>query len=223
MTSSSTPNELLLQRTLGEIATSLPGSTAVFRAHKLDFCCGGNVTLRDAAARKGLSAEAIAGQLASLHADDADAPPADDGELIEYIVARFHQVHLRELPELIRLAMRVEAVHREHPEAPAGLAAALKELFTELDAHMQKEELVLFPMIRQGLPMVVQPIAVMRAEHDAHGERIRRIEALARQCVAPQGACNSWRALYAGVRKLTDDLMEHIHLENNLLFPSVGG
>lgn len=213
----STTADVLTQRTLGDIAASLPGSTAVFRAHKLDFCCGGNVSLRDAAARKGLSADAIASQLSALQPINSAAPESNDA-LIEHIVSRYHDVHRRELPELIRLATRVEAVHRDNPDVPAGLAAALKNLQAELEAHMQKEEMVLFPMIRQGAPMVVHPIAVMRGEHDEHGERLRAIEALAHQCQQPQGACNTWRALYVGVRKLIDDLMEHIHLENNVLF-----
>lgn len=210
----------LTRRTLGDIAATLPGSTAVFRAHKLDFCCGGNVTLHDAAARRGLSAEAIAEQLCGLQPTRHEAPPRSASALIDHIVERYHDVHRRELPELIRLASRVEAVHRSHPEVPAGLADALRDLQRELELHMQKEEQVLFPMIRQGMPMVVQPIAVMRAEHDEHGERLRHVEALAHQCVLPAEACNTWRALYAGVRKLIDDLMEHIHLENNVLFPA---
>lgn len=209
-------------RTLGDLAASLPGATAVFRSHKLDFCCGGQVTLAEAAARKGLAADAIAGQLALL----APAPgpaPAEAGPLIDHIVQRFHEVHRRELPELIRLAARVEAVHRGHPEVPAGLTAALKALLAELDGHMQKEEQVLFPMMRAGLPQARQPVAVMRAEHDGHGERLREVERLARDGTPPEGACATWRALYTGVRKLADDLMEHIHLENNVLFPRYGG
>lgn len=221
MIQTSTPAHDLIRRTLGDIAATLPGSTAVFRAHKLDFCCGGNVTLHDAAERKGLSATAIAEQLCGLQPVRREAVPGSTAALIDHIVERYHDVHRRELPELIRLAGRVEAVHRAHPDVPAGLADALRELQHELEMHMQKEEQVLFPMIRQGMPMVVQPIAVMRAEHDEHGERLRRVEALARQCVLPDEACNTWRALYSGVRKLIDDLMEHIHLENNVLFPAV--
>ncbi|MFA5939731.1 MAG: iron-sulfur cluster repair protein YtfE [Sinimarinibacterium sp.] len=223
MIPTATPAQALTGRTLGDIAASLPGSTAVFRTHKLDFCCGGNVTLREAAARKGLSADAIAEQLRGLHPAVAATPPQSASALIDHIIERYHQVHRRELPELIRLAGRVEAVHRERAEVPAGLAEALRVLLRELEAHMQKEELVLFPMIRQGTPMVVQPIAVLRAEHDEHGERLRHVEELAHQCVPPDDACNTWRALYAGVRKLIDDVMEHIHLENNVLFPAATG
>ncbi|WP_020649622.1 iron-sulfur cluster repair protein YtfE [Solimonas variicoloris] len=211
--------EALAQRTLGDIASQLPGATAVFRKYKLDFCCGGNVALREAAARKSLPLDALAAELRAIDPAGYAVPPDATEPLIAHIVQRYHQVHRRELPELVRLATRVEAVHRQHPEAPLGLADALKEMALELEAHMQKEEAVLFPMMSAGTAMLGQPIAVMRHEHDEHGERLRHIEALTHQTELPADACPTWRALYVGVRKLIDDLMEHIHLENNVLFP----
>ncbi len=85
---------------------------------------------------------------------------------------------------------------------------------------MQKEEQVLFPLMRAGgAPMIVHPIARMRFEHDEHGERLRRLEALTGNFALPADACPTWAALYTGLRKLVDDLMEHVHLENNVLFP----
>ena len=85
---------------------------------------------------------------------------------------------------------------------------------------MQKEEQILFPLMRRGgHPMIAQPIAVMLSEHDSHGEQLRRLEALTTDFTPPAGACTTWRALYLGAGKLADDLMEHIHLENNVLFP----
>lgn len=208
-------------RTLADIASGLPGATAVFRGHRLDFCCGGQATLADAAERRGVPVAEIAAQLAALQPAAGAEVPATPGELIRHIVQRYHETHRRELPELIRLAARVEAVHRGHPGVPAGLTEALKALWRELDLHMQKEERVLFPMIAAGAPGVSQPVAVMRGEHDGHGERLREVEQLARGCEVPDGACPTWRALYAGVRKLVDDVMEHIHLENNRLFPRI--
>lgn len=209
----------LSQRRLGEIAAQLPGATAVFRRYKLDFCCGGNVSLQEAAARRNLPLNELLGALQGLDPGAAASAPGETPALIDHILRRYHEVHRRELPELIRLAARVEAVHRQHPEVPAGLAEALRELAQELDAHMQKEEKVLFPMMSTGFVALTQPIQMMRHEHDEHGEHLRRLEHLAHQTQAPAEACATWRALYTGVRKLIDDLMEHIHLENNLLFP----
>jgi regulator of cell morphogenesis and NO signaling len=210
----------LAGRTLGEIAVALPGATAVFRRHHLDFCCGGGVSLAAAAARKGIAAEAIEAELQALDPDAGADAPAEPAALIDHILARYHEVHRRELPELVRLARRVEAVHRGHAEVPAGLADALEAMRLELEDHMQKEELVLFPMMKAGgSPMIGMPVSRMRLEHDEHGARLRAIEELSRGGVPPDDACPTWKALYAGLRKLGDDLMQHIHLENNRLFP----
>lgn len=209
---------------IGVIAARLPGATAVFRKAKLDFCCGGGVALSEAAAAKGVSLAALLDELAALSPADGPARPQDPEALIPFILSRFHNTHRRELPELVRLARRVEAVHRAHPEGPAGLADALEEMSQALEEHMLKEEVVLFPMMRASAnPMIGHPIARMRHEHDEHGERLRGLETLARGFEPPADACNTWRALYTGLRKLTDDLMEHIHLENNVLFPQFAG
>ena len=141
-------------------------------------------------------------------------------DLIGYILERHHQVHRRELPELRNLAIRVEQVHAEHPAVPAGLSDLLAHMQAALELHMQKEEQVLFPlMLAGGNPMIVHPIGMMRHEHDEHGEELRALAALTGDMTPPDGACNSWRALYAGLAKLAEDLTEHIHIENNILFP----
>lgn len=208
-------------RTLADIATTLPGATGVFRARKLDFCCGGKVSLADAAHAKNLSLAELESELAAMA--DLALPamcPEDNDALIDLIETRYHATHRRELPELTRLARRVEAVHRENADVPHGLADLLEHMAGELGAHMCKEEQVLFPLMRQGgHPMISGPIAMMLSEHDDHGAQLRELERLTTDFTAPDGACTTWRALYAGSRKLADDLMEHIHIENNLLFP----
>ena len=207
-------------RTLANIAAHLPGATAVFRKAKLDFCCGGNVALKAAAAEKGLPLDDLVASLSSLKADAPASAPRDPDQLVPYIVTHFHEVHRREVPELIRLAKRVEAVHREHPLVPRGLAEALEDVAAELETHMRKEEDVLFPMmLGGGNPMIRFPIAQMRLEHTEHGERLRRLETIAHSFEPPPEACTTWRALCTGLRKFVDDVMEHIHLENNVLFP----
>ena len=94
----------------------------------------------------------------------------------------------------------------------------------ELESHMAKEEQVLFPLMRNGgHPMITHPIAMMRHEHDTAGEDLSAVTALTRDMTPPQGACNSWRALYAGLAKFAEDLTEHVHIENNILFPRFEG
>lgn len=214
---------LFADRTVAEIAAALPGSTAVFRKHKLDFCCGGGARLADAAAARGASLPTLEAELGALVMPQGGAVPASTAELIALIQTRYHEVHRRELPELVRLARRVEAVHRDKPECPHGLADLLETISAEMEDHMQKEEQILFPMmVRGGAPMIGHPIAIMRHEHDSHGEHLKALDALTHGATPPEGACNTWRALYAGIRKLEDDLMQHIHLENNVLFPRFG-
>jgi len=205
---------------IGQIAVELPGATAVFRRLKLDFCCGGQVSLADACARKDLSVDAVLAELATLDRPLSADVPASPDALIDHILERYHAVHREQLPELIRMARRVEAVHRDHPEVPAGLADHLESMQDELLDHMAKEEQILFPMLRAGgSPMVRHPIMAMRHEHTSHGEQLDRLMALSSDATPPPAACNTWRALYSGIAQLQNDLISHIHLENNLLFP----
>lgn len=208
-------------RTLADIAVALPGATALFRAEKLDFCCGGKVSLADAMAARQKDPSELTARLEALEASatPSDMPDDVDG-LIDHILARYHETHRREVPELIRMARRVEAVHRDNPNVPVGLADMLEHIGQELESHMQKEEQILFPMMRTGgHPMIGGPISVMLSEHEDHGENLRKLEAITSDFTPPEDACTTWRALYAGARKLTDDVMVHIHTENNILFP----
>jgi regulator of cell morphogenesis and NO signaling len=206
------------QRQVADIAANLPGATQVFRNHKIDFCCGGHVPLSEAAAAQGEPLAAIEAELAALDTGAIVVPQSTD-ELIEHILERYHATHRAELPELIRLAARVEARHADKALVPQGIHAALVEAAEALEEHMQKEEQILFPLMRAGgHPMITHPIGRMRHEHDEHGERLANLQALAHDFALPEEACSTWRALYAGVRKLIDDVHEHVHLENNVLF-----
>lgn len=213
----------LAEQPLGKLARQIPGATAVFYRHQLDFCCGGNKTLREAATERGADADAIAAELQSLpsSADDtaSDWSTASSRALIEYIVERYHDVHRAQFPELIRLALKIEQVHGNRPDCPNGLADHLRTMQQELESHMQKEEQVLFPMLQRGEGARAQmPIGVMRIEHEHHGEALRHLTDLTDNLTLPRAACTTWRALYLGLRTFHEDLMQHIHLENNILF-----
>ena len=210
----------LADQPIGQIAVNLPGATAVFRRAKLDFCCGGQISLRQAVTDKGLDLGEMQAELAALDRSNDTPPAASVPELIDHILERYHAVHREQLPELIRMARRVEAVHRDHPDVPTGLAALLEQAEQELLDHMAKEEQILFPILKAGgSAMVVHPITVMRMEHTSHGAMLEHLMALTHDSRPPAGACNTWRALYAGIAQLRDDLINHIHLENNVLFP----
>lgn len=206
-------------RTVAEIATQLPGATAVFRAHKIDYCCGGGRPLAEAAEGRGVPLAQIEAELARLAPDAEPEVPTETGALIDHILTRYHETHRRELPELVKLAARVEARHAGHDRVPVGLKAALDDLSGALEDHMAKEEQILFPLMRKGgHPMIHAPIGRMRQEHDEHGARLAQLESMTHGLEVPADACPTWRALYAGLRKLIDDVHEHVHLENNTLF-----
>jgi regulator of cell morphogenesis and NO signaling len=208
------------QQSIGSIAVQIPGATAIFRKLKLDFCCGGQQPLAKACADKGLDTELVIQAIQALeHKAELTKAPTP-GELIDHILQRYHEVHRQQLTELIRMARRVEAVHRDHPQVPQGLADHLEAMEQELLDHMAKEEQILFPMLKQEVnPMVVHPISMMRHEHVNHGTQLEKLANLTSNHQPPVGACNTWQALYAGTARLTEDLIEHIHTENNLLFP----
>lgn len=113
-------------RMVGEIAATLPGATAVFRKFKLDFCCGGDVRLGEAASRRGLDIASVEKALVRLDIEGPALMPEATDALVDHILNLYHEVHRRELPELIRLARKVEAVHVGRAEAPRGLADALE-------------------------------------------------------------------------------------------------
>ena len=149
-----------------------------------------------------------------------NADPRSTEDLITHIIGRYHDVLRRDMPPLIALSQKVERVHSAAPQAPLGLADLLTELFDEMSDHMQKEEMILFPaMKRGGMPGIMHPIAVMRADHDDHAQAVVQIRAVTGDLVLPAGACNSWTRLYAEVGQMLNDLEDHMRLENDILFP----
>ena len=116
-------SQSVASRSLGDIAASMPGATAIFRRHKLDFCCGGSESLEQAARHKGVDLASVEAELASLPPNRI--PAGRRRGLIQLIIDRYHQVHRQQLPELRALAQRVEAVHADHPAVPKGLSDLL--------------------------------------------------------------------------------------------------
>ncbi len=147
-------------------------------------------------------------------------PIHDAAELTHYIETRYHARHREQLPRLAEMAEKVENVHVGEHDVPEGLSAILRRMIGELEVHMKKEELILFPAIRKGGgPGIENPIAVMRADHDDHATEVAEIRRLTADLPLPLGACGTWTALYAGLNEFISDLEEHIRLENEVLFP----
>lgn len=153
----------------------------------------------------------------SLDVPEAQTPtPA----LIEHILLRYHETHRRELPELVALAQKVETTHANDINAPHGLTRALEAIVADLEDHMRREEAVIFPALDAGtFGHADGSIASLRADHAGHQAALNRIAAITHGFRLPSHACGSWIRLYAGLCKLAEDLDEHRHLENDVLFP----
>jgi regulator of cell morphogenesis and NO signaling len=205
---------------LGDIAAANPAATRVFLRHRIDFCCRGHRSLADACEEAGLAPAQLVGEIERESTGADDAVPWETAPLpalVDHIETQYHAALRRDVPALIDAARRVERVHASKPD-PAGLAEHLAAFWAELQAHMEKEEQVLFPLIRRGAPGVDAPVRIMQQEHVEHSHDLRRIRELTGDLEIPQLACATWTALYHGLAKLEEDLMHHIHLENNVLF-----
>lgn len=201
-----------------DIAIGVPGATAVFRRYKIDFCCKGAVPLSEAAAARGVEIQTVIEDLKALQGEEVEAPLQTEA-LIPYIIERYHDVHRAEFPEAIRMARRVEAVHRDSPNCPHGLGDLLAIMAHELDEHQAIEEQMLFPAMLTGHYDLTHPVARMMSDHEDLSEQLETLAQLTTDFTPPEGACTTWRALYAACQKLDTDLRVHMHLENNILFP----
>lgn len=209
--------------TLADLAISRPGASRVFLAHGLDFCCGGKQPFTEACVERGLDPDALLKEI-----EAADAAPDDLSrwskrpllDLIGFIEDYYHARLRSELPELIALADKVEQVHADKPTCPRGLAAHLRQMHLAVLDHLKKEERILFPAIRAGRGHgTTSTVHSLEMEHEDHGMSLARLRELTADLTPPAEACPTWRALYRRLARLGDELMEHVSLENHVLFP----
>ncbi|MDQ8200293.1 iron-sulfur cluster repair di-iron protein [Pelagicoccus enzymogenes] len=220
----------LIDRTVGELVAERPGRSRIFHGLGMDFCCQGNKTLAQACEKKGLKPEFVAQlleeegkQKASEGSNPASLPPA---ELCNYIVSTHHQFLRDELPRLFAMSQRVAHVHGGHTPSLVEVFEVFSGLAKELEDHMGKEEKVLFPAVAKlaagesaGLDSLDGPVECMLHEHDDAGAALAKLRELTNGFTPPQEACNTYRALFAGLADLEEDMHKHIHLENSVLFP----
>ena len=220
---------LLPDRTVGEIVAENPSQARVFQSFGIDFCCQGGRTLREACTLKGIGLESVVEQLEAANAtatepenNPALLPPVD---LIQYIVDKHHAYLRAELPRIDAMSERVAKVHGGHTPSLVDVFHIFCAMAEELEGHMMKEEQILFPAIKTlcaGGASVMPldgPVACMLQEHDDAGEALSRMRELTHGFTPPPEACNTYRALFAALAELEEDLHRHIHLENAVLFP----
>jgi regulator of cell morphogenesis and NO signaling len=228
------------KQTVGEIAAGSIAAVNVLEKYGIDYCCGGKRLFEDICLEKGLSQASVTSEIAdaatALPKESKDWNIASLRELIRHIVATHHEYLKLEFPRVGQRLRRVVQVHGEND--PAGfyeLETVYEGLWQELNLHMHKEEMMLFPAIERydaaaqsGSPLppppfgsIANPIGVMLAEHDSAGIALSRIRELTNNFQAPPYACSTYRAMLDGLKALEADLHTHIHLENNILFPRV--
>jgi regulator of cell morphogenesis and NO signaling len=223
------------EKTVRELALEHPAARRIFEELGIDYCCGGNRTLDEACTVAQVSIERV------VHAlDAAPAGPAARNwrveplsELISHIKNTHHVYTRNEIKRLGSLFEKVCSVHgANHPEL-RYLRETFSELAQELMMHMMKEEAVLFPYIerteesflakepilRPPFATMRNPVAMMMHEHESAGEALRSMSELSDGYTAPPDACLSYQTLYQALAAFETDLHEHIHLENNILFP----
>ena len=226
---------------LADVVVAYPQTRTFLEELGLDYCCGGRQSLEEACAARRLSPRETAEQLrraAEAHeAEQAGRPNLSDitlAELVDYIV-RTHHVFLRnQLPRLADLHAKVRKAHQQrHGPMLTALAGPFQKLRTDIEMHLAKEENILFPLIREmeayvrgsgPEPMmhcgsIGNPIAQMEYEHEIAGTLLAEIRRITSDYQPPSDTCASFKALYDGLRELEDNLHEHIHIENNILFP----
>ena len=212
-------------QTIGDIVARLPRSAALFQAHHIDFCCGGQRPLGDAIRQQNLDAREITAELNSLAAartNAADFLAMDAAELTDYIESRHHSYLRDALPRVGELFNTVLKAHgARHP----GLFRAhgvFGRLRTDLEQHLVKEEVLLFPGLSDGSTKETAALAAqIIAEHEAAGVLLKQLRGLLDDYVAPQDACRTYRMLLEELQDLEADLFLHIHLENNILLKDI--
>ncbi|MFC3414327.1 iron-sulfur cluster repair di-iron protein [Algoriphagus hitonicola] len=228
--------ETLLEKKVGGIVAENFRTARVFNQYGIDFCCKGGIKLTDACEKKGVSATQVAAELeeAIRETDAVDYRQFSLSQLIDHIVTTHHKYVEDTIPALKFFTEKIEKVHGDrHPE----LSEIRKEFAQAADAltiHMKKEEFVLFPFIKamqdakmSGFPLsephfghIENPIHMMEDDHEIEGDRFRRISDLTSEYTAPADACQTYRVAFSMLQEFEQDLHKHIHLENNILFPS---
>jgi regulator of cell morphogenesis and NO signaling len=222
--------------TVGQLVADRPSRSRVFQQLGIDFCCGGKKPLEEVCRAKGLDPNTVlrtllAGENETTGADNtADAARMSLTELCDHIEGTHHAYLRSELPRLQQMIARVAAVHGDRYPWMRDVLEVFVPFTRELASHMLKEEQVLFPMIRglqagrTGLAghcggTIANPVRMMEHEHDDAGDALRRMHELTDGYTPPADACNTFRAALDGLRELEQDMHQHVHKENNVLFP----
>jgi regulator of cell morphogenesis and NO signaling len=216
---------------VGDLARRWPASIRVFQRRGIDFCCGGNLPLREACARRGLDLDDLVlelrrGAQAGGGASEIDWNARPVVEIVGHILGRYHAGLRDELARLLAMARRAAERHgATHPELRA-VRDLVERLTPEMGAHLDREERVIFPALLRGADgssatKLSGELSDAEHEHARVGELLAGLRSATGGYETPAEACNTWRGLYHALAELERDTHLHVHLENNVLFPKV--
>ena len=223
-----------LQKTIGDYVADNIKTAHVFKKYGIDFCCGGGITLEHACEKHGLDINIVREELSNVELNRDRSFKFNNwqpGFLIDYIVNEHHSYVRESLPIISEYASKVARVHGQNYPEVVQVNEIITEVVKELSAHLQKEEQILFPYIKElesadndkRMPHqapfghVNNPITMMEKEHESAGDAFKAIAELTNNYTPPMGACFTFRALYSKLQEFEEDLHQHIHLENNIL------
>ena len=224
--------------TVAEIVAGDYRTAEIFKKHGIDFCCGGKKSIEKVCAEKNIVASKLEEEILALQTQTKDSEHNFNEWSLEFLtdyIVNVHHTYVNNNLNLItEFAQKVARVHGDHNPETKDIAKLWDDVLMELTMHMKKEELVLFPYIKNierysrgelkefpasQFGTVKNPVRMMENEHDLAGSLMKNIEALSNNFNPPVHACNTYRVLYAKLKEFQEDLHQHIHLENNILFP----
>ena len=222
-------------KTVAEVVAENIKTAHVFKKHGIDFCCGGGVSIEKACERKDVDYTKLKDEL--LNVDQVSRAYDYNTWALDFLVDHIQNIHHtyveESIPLILQYANRVAEVHGHHYTEVLEINKLFTEVANELAAHLKKEELILFPYVKQLVKAqkdgvkasaphfgtAKNPIQMMESEHENAGDVFKEIARLTNNYTPPKEACNTFRALYAKLDEFEQDLHQHIHLENNILFP----
>lgn len=231
-----TKEEIMLElkeKTIAEIVTENVKTSDVFKRHGIDFCCGGHTNVVIVCEKHGLDFNQIEIELKESVSNTLAVHDFDTWELdflIDYIVNTHHKYVSNNVDLMLEYTQKVANVHGEHRPEVVEINRLTQALVNELGPHMKKEEQILFPYVKELIRLknkgekvtkcgIKSPISVMEQEHENAGDIIKEIARLSDNFTVPECGCNTYRAMYSKLEEFQNDLFQHIHLENNILFP----
>lgn len=225
------------ETTIGELVAKDYRKAQVFKKFGIDFCCGGKKTLSEVCNKKGIDIHRVEDELKNV--DQQSQRTGDNYQnweldfTCDYIINTHHNYVRESIPFLSEISQKVARVHGEHHPELVKVAEVFAGIAADLSMHLMKEENILFPYIKEmvlakktGMPLpqaqfgqVANPITVMEQEHEGAGEDLSEIRELTNNYDVPADACTSYRILFKKLEEFEDDLHQHVHMENNILFP----